>query len=230
VYRDPDTSREDQGLLALLLSYMATPPHLKKKLFPIDERLRYAGLLPPLRTPSHEPPVEPRPGAILDGYVEECSGGRCRVNLGLLGEAVLEGSTAKPGSVVTVRIVSVAGGRVLVERASWGDIYPGFRVSMAGRLEGVVSRYRKRGYGILATSRYGECLVDEEAKQRVARMARRPLLVVFGGPRLGVLEYASRSLFDATVNFIPWQGVETVRTEEALHAVLALLNALTPSP
>jgi len=230
VYRDPDTSREDQGLLALLLSYMATPPHLKKKLFPIDDRLRYVGLLTPLRTPSHEPPMEPRPGAVLDGYVEECRGRRCRVSLGLLGEAVLEGSSARPGSVVTVRIVSVDGSRVVVERTSWGGVYSGFTVTMAGRLEGVVSRYRKKGFGILATSRHGECVADEEVKGRIADMARRPLLVVFGGPRLGVLEYTSRSLYDATINFIPWQGVETVRTEEALHAVLALVNALAPSP
>jgi hypothetical protein len=34
------------------------------------------------------------------------------------------------------------------------------------------------------------------------------------------------SLFDFTVNTIPDQGSETVRTEEAMHATLAVLNLL----
>jgi predicted SPOUT superfamily RNA methylase MTH1 len=36
----------------------------------------------------------------------------------------------------------------------------------------------------------------------------------------------AKSLFDFTVNMIPDEGSETVRTEEAMHTILAVLNLL----
>ncbi len=227
VYRDPDTERGDQALLALLLSYMAAPPHLRKRLYPLDERLRYAGLLPPLRVASHDAPLTPRPGAVMEGLVEGCRGRRCRVYLGGLGEGLLLARRPlREGSVVTVRIKGVSGGVVELEEASWGDVYAGYAVKLAGRLEGLVESYRRRGYRVVATSRYGDCIARPEVRERLSEILRGPTLLVFGGPRRGVLEYTDRSLYDATVNFIPWQGTETVRTEEALHAVLAVVNIL----
>jgi hypothetical protein len=62
----------------------------------------------------------------------------------------------------------------------------------------------------------------------------RNVLVAFGSPRKGLMEMATRrgleldQIFDYTVNTIPDQGTETVRTEEAISATLALFNALGP--
>jgi predicted SPOUT superfamily RNA methylase MTH1 len=45
--------KADMDLIATLLSYMETPQYLRKKLFKLKPELRYAGILPPLRTPHH---------------------------------------------------------------------------------------------------------------------------------------------------------------------------------
>ena len=56
-------------------------------------------------------------------------------------------------------------------------------------------------------------------------------LLLFGSPREGVPEILAReqvkvSDLSFNLNTIPEQAVETVRTEEALHATLAVLNTL----
>ena len=45
--------RSEADLIALLLAYLETPQYLRKRLFKLDSRLQYAGILPPLRTPHH---------------------------------------------------------------------------------------------------------------------------------------------------------------------------------
>ncbi|MCE4601979.1 MAG: hypothetical protein F7B18_02220 [Desulfurococcales archaeon] len=210
LFRDPDTGREDLRLLSLLLRYSVTPPHLKKRLFPLSSALRYVGLMPPLNLASHEVPASPEPGALMDGIVEECRGGNCRIFLGSLGYGVMRGR-ARPGRLVTVRIIRAKDGAVEVEEASWGLIYTGFGVSIRSRLEDLIAEARGRGFRVVATSRLGEC---------VDSIRNEGLLIVFGGPRLGLLEYADSGLFDLVANTVHMQGARTVRTEEALHATL----------
>ena len=55
VYADKPkvNQNRDLDLVATLLLYMETPQYLRKRLFKIDPRLKYAGILPPLRTPHH---------------------------------------------------------------------------------------------------------------------------------------------------------------------------------
>ena len=43
--------KRDRNLIAMLLAYMETPQYLRKRLFKIKPELKYAGILPPLRTP-----------------------------------------------------------------------------------------------------------------------------------------------------------------------------------
>ena len=45
--------KRDRNLIVTLLSYMETPQYLRRQLFKIKPELRYAGILPPLRTPHH---------------------------------------------------------------------------------------------------------------------------------------------------------------------------------
>lgn len=48
----------DQALIRKVLEYLETPQYLRRRLYPIDETLKFAGLLPPLRIPSHKPKVQ----------------------------------------------------------------------------------------------------------------------------------------------------------------------------
>ena len=66
------------------------------------------------------------------------------------------------------------------------------------------------------------------------RSAQRPM-VLFGSPDQGVPQILRSGGFDVgeecdfNLNTIPDQGVETVRTEEALIATLSVLNLLGES-
>jgi len=216
LYRDPYTETRDLKLLHLLLKYLVTPPHLKRKAFPLTPLLKYVGLLPPLNIPSHDISLEAREGEVLDGWVEYCRGGECTVYLGSIGYGVLR-KHIKPGTITTVRIRSVRGGMIILEEASWEDTYSGYTVSTRSSLVDVIKMLRKRVFRVIATSRHGSC------RSRLPQGTDGTLLV-FGGPKAGLLEYTSPDIYDDIVNIIPNQGVKTVRTEEALAIALSKLE------
>lgn len=90
----------------------------------------------------------------------------------------------------------------------------------------------RRNELIIMTSRYGKPIPEgiKELKQELGRASK--ILVVFGSPQEGISEILSRERLrpdDFTkivLNMIPSQGTETVRTEEAVYATLAILNVL----
>ena len=76
VFHDP-RGRGESSFIKKVLEYLETPQYLRRRLFPLSEDLRYAGLLPPLRIPSHKAKVplgrlqagEFREGVVLaDGF------------------------------------------------------------------------------------------------------------------------------------------------------------------
>ncbi len=215
VFRDPATSRRDLRLLAYLLKYAVTPPHLKKKVFTLSSMLKYAGVIPPLNLVNHEPPARLGVGDLIDGYVETCKRDRCQVYLGKAGYGYAPGGL-KAGSVKTFRVSRVMEGGLELEPSSWGNVYTGYRVYIRSDLRGLVENLRRSNFKATATSVRGKC------RDKITMDSN--LLLVFGGPRLGLLEYTDESLYDEVVNTVPLQGVRTVRTEEALHATLAKLT------
>ncbi len=226
IFRDPDTSRGDYALLRDLLDYAMTPPHLRRRLVPLKKTLRYTGLMPPVQTPRHLPPEDPGPGDLIDGVVEAVSGGSCLVWLGSAGYAEVRGcGDAKPGSLVTVRVTGRdPSGRLAGVRHSWGGIYTGFKVYAAGTVEEAVRRARRSGLAVVATSKFGRCIKSPNE----VPTSEKGVLLVFGGPKKGLLEYTSEELYDAVLNLVPGQGSLTVRTEEALQASLAIINLALP--
>src|SRR3990172_12339582 len=71
VYRDSPKTAQDMDLdfIATLLRYLETPQYLRKRLFGIEPRLQFAGVLPPLRTPHH--PVSGKIGGLRAGEYRE---------------------------------------------------------------------------------------------------------------------------------------------------------------
>jgi hypothetical protein len=208
---------EEVELMKLLLEYASTPPHLRRRLFKLDRRLKLAGLLPPLRIPSHMPPREPSAGDIVDGVVERWDGYYSLVYIG--GGKYAKIPKPYPiGSRLLVRIEAETSRpdtyrAVVVKRP---PDYWGYRVE--------VKPFKQLAEG------YDTAIYTGREGRSVCEGLPRPVgrtLVVFGSPRAGVDEIARiegielKGLF---LNFIPRQGTETVRTEEAIFAVLALLN------
>ena len=84
-----------------------------------------------------------------------------------------------------------------------------------------LERLRSSGFALIGTSRYGSTQYG-----LLKELAERPLAVVIGGPRTGLLQYVRRTDFDLVINTVPGQGTETVRSEEALFSTLALINSV----
>ncbi|MGD9131634.1 MAG: RNA methyltransferase [Candidatus Bathyarchaeota archaeon] len=224
--------KRDRNLIVTLLSYMETPQYLRRRLFKIKPELRYVGILPPLRTPHH--PLQKRAKKLKTGEHRE----------GAVVSVTEEGSLVDIGVERPVLIADKlpVNRRVTIEITKAGK-HP--RVALADREEieaywGYTVTPSKLSFGqlakahaydlVIATSKMGAPLpqVADKLKERWKKADN--ILVAFGAPTQGLQEIVAQEnlsldrVADFTVNTIPDQGTETVRTEEALYVTLALLN------
>jgi predicted SPOUT superfamily RNA methylase MTH1 len=108
-------------------------------------------------------------------------------------------------------------------------IYWGFRVARGNLSLPEILRSKKFDLTI-STSRRGKDVREITPDLTKKWKSANHPLIVFGSPNDGVPEILARSgmnvsdAMDFNVNTIPDQGVETVRTEEALWSSLAVLN------
>jgi predicted SPOUT superfamily RNA methylase MTH1 len=233
IYDDEDPNVEDQEeqarTIELLLSYLETPQYLRKILFPRSRKLRYAGLLFPLRTPHHPLQNERnKKGDYREGVVID-SGERSILEIGLPKKGIFDGKLPLKQRL-TVRLGDSDGDFIRVEPVSRREIseYWGFKILRAPSLSEGLKAVKSDYY--IGTSRRGQNLY--EAVQAIKSSEPRRVAVAFGGPYAGLFEICWRQgvdaseMFDVIVNAVPNQGTATVRTEEALLATLSLLNAL----
>ena len=235
VYPDNPATRQtaDGDLIATLLAYMETPQYLRKKLFKIRPELQYAGILPPLRTPHH--PLHRKIEDLKVGEVRE-SVSLSKTNEGTLTDigveqpALLLNKQLPLNKRVTVK-VSEVGKQVKVELANRDEIadYWGYTVDVERQPFGKV--VKSRGFDlIIGTSRYGAPFAELVGDITEKRRKADTILVAFGSPTKGLHEIARseglslKKIVHFVVNTIPSQGTETVRTEEALIATLAVFN------
>jgi predicted SPOUT superfamily RNA methylase MTH1 len=233
----PDSPRVNQkaemNLIATLLSYMETPQYLRKRLFKLKPELRFAGILPPLRTlhhPLNRKIKNLKVGEYREGVTLSNTREGTTVDIGVEKPALIVNKQLPTGKRVTVKIAKISE-RVEVELASSDEIleYWGYRVTVESRSFGKLVKNGDFDLTI-ATSKRGIPFADVAAKisERWARAEK--VLLAFGAPTHGLYEITESeglnldSLVDFVVNMIPMQGTETVRTEEALIASLAILN------
>ncbi|NOZ30355.1 MAG: hypothetical protein GXO68_00150 [Crenarchaeota archaeon] len=220
VYRDKWSTSKDHRILRLVLEYALTPPHLRKRLIPLRPELRAVGYLPPLRLPGHDLPDKPVKGLVMEGIVESCNNRECRVYLGKYGVGRLPAGEYRVGQRVIVEIIDPE--TLQLRDASDTNIYLGFKVDATDNLDRYLRRLRKRGFLIVGTSRKGDCISPDHL-DKIATHDK--IALVFGGPRGDVRKDADPKLYHMVVNTIPFQGTRTVRSEEAISATLAIINA-----
>jgi methyltransferase len=210
--------------IAKVLSYLETPQYLRKRLYPIDESLRYAGVLPPLRIPSHKPKVSA--GKLEHGDVREgVMNPDGTVDIGLDVQPKLTGN-APVGKRVTVKIVSL--NPIIAEQVSKEKTgaYWGYDVEVKSARE-VFSDAR---FPVkVATSRLGDPFMEKIEALSASVLRQGGVKVIFGSPSRGLFDMVGselRGLADFVLNLFPDQHVETVRTEEAIFAGLGLVNTI----
>ncbi len=229
VYPDqPDES----GLIKLILGYLDTPQYLRKYLYKLRPELQYAGTLPPLRTPHHQLEAltaNLRVGEFREGILSDQQGVNV-VDIGVEKPIRMVGKAPSMGSRVTVKVVE-AGPEPKCEMAKRAEIpaYWGYEIQASKKMLGELAT---SGYYDLAiaTSRTGAPLTQEEERLKAKLAEAKTVLVAFGSPRAGIQEMLKREhrevadCFQFNINTVPEQGTETVRTDEAVHATLAVLN------
>ena len=235
IYEDRPGGEAD--LISAVLSYMETPQYLRKLLVGLRPELRYAGILPPLRTPHHPLRArssELRDGELREGVVVEVGRSGCLIEVGVEKPLPAPGLRAKRGARMTFR-VERRGKSIRLRPVGRREIpyYWGYDVRVVGGgLRGLLEWAGNRYDLVIGTSRLGREVgaVLEELLRAIGRASRA--LVLFGSPSEGLYDMAGREGLDLegacdfVLNTIPGQGVATVRTEEAVLATLAILNLL----
>ncbi|MBX5321734.1 MAG: putative RNA uridine N3 methyltransferase [Candidatus Bathyarchaeia archaeon] len=235
IYQDqPGVNRKaDMDLIATMLSYMETPQYLRKRLFKLKPQLRYAGILPPLRTPHHtlgKRVVDLTFGEYRDGVTLAKTRMGTLVDIGVEKPALIQQKHLRLGKRVTVKITNI-GEQVVAELKKSQEIpyYWGYKVTVWKNTFGRLAKSGRFALKI-ATSKHGAAFNDVKEKIAEKWKNSQTVLVIFGAPTQGLYEIAKKEglklaeVVDFVVNTVPGQCTETVRTEEALIATLAVFN------
>ncbi len=225
--------RRDINLIATILAYMETPQYLRKRLFKIQPELQYAGVLPPLRTPHH--PLADRiqdlkVGEFREGAVVSYSQQGSLVDVGVEQPILVANTKLKQNTRVTLRITELRKHpKAVLANPQEIQSYWGYKVTVSDATFGRLLRNGSFDL-VVATSRKGKP-IDALMNELATRWKQsHKTLVAFGAPTQGLFEIAAHEhvrledLAHFVVNTLPKQATETVRTEEALYASLAIFN------
>ena len=231
IYHDPlsQFEKEDPVLLRTILRYLDTPQYLRRVLYPRMSELEFAGILHPIKAPHHRPPQDirtVRAGDVRTGVIAKVKGALfVEVGLGSLVPFDGEGSVGKK---VNVKFTSPHP-RLRAMEATDLDIfeYWGYEVKEVPSIVKLLSGIEKTA--VIATSRKGGFIKNNEARLAESIKNSENVLVIFGSPKHGVHEIIAKENSNVKpefmVNMFPNQATETVRLEEAVLGTLAILNA-----
>jgi methyltransferase len=233
--------------LSHVLSYLETPPYLRKALFPMHPNLRTAGTLPSLDMPHHSRAIEQcdyREGVTVEVKDGNTSSGTL-VDVGLPTKRLVRDVPIPPNTRVTLKLERQSDSAEAVapttprEEAGY---YWGYTVRRCNSLSAVFTECPfDDGYDVsFGTSERGGD-VSQVPKIHIPPSSPFHILVVFGG--VAGLEAAAKAdhelhakgidsgnigdLFDHWVNILPGQGSRTIRTEEAVWVgLMALRNVV----
>ncbi|MFH0748477.1 MAG: RNA methyltransferase [Candidatus Bathyarchaeota archaeon] len=236
IYRDmPEKNQKfDIELISTILSYMETPQYLRKYLFPKIPNLNYAGILPPLRTPHH--PITKKIATLKDGEMREGvvvkTGTKTLVDIGVEHPIPLNEQSLSLWQRVTV-IIHKENQKISMKRVKQQphNQYWGYKINVSHL--GLSQILRENIFDVvILTSRFGKSLTEAAEKLRSRLKGTNKMLIAFGSPKQGLKEILEReglqidNINFLVLNTIPQQGVETVRTEEAIYSTLAIMNII----
>jgi len=228
--------RDDSRFISLLLNYLVTPQYLRKKLFPISNALKFAGALQPLKIPSHLVSkdlssftnLQPRQGLILN-YNQKTNSSIIDLGLNKLG--VLNGKFLI-GDIVTVIPSTSRPNKFISVKQSKPNKYWGYKVNIINSFS-VLSENKNFDLKII-TTKSGKNIqhIHDSLFDYIPKKTRMKILIIFGSPNSGVLEIIKNENIlvnfndFSLINLFPDQGVETVRSEEAILGTLSIINMM----
>ena len=174
---------DDTRFISTVLRYAETPQYLRKALFPVQDALRFAGVIPPLRIPSHTVSHE---AEYREGIVTSVGSDRsARVDVGIDSPLPIENPprALKKGERISVRICSRSKNASIVNKKDI-PLYWGYEVRTAKSLHDALMEID----GLrIATSVKGQPL-DVKLLSEIGESVklRDKVSVAFGSPSKGV--------------------------------------------
>ena len=220
-------------LMKYVLGYLETPQYLRKHIFEHRDELQFAGMLPPLRTPHHPTNTHLdslKAGDYREGVVVNKDEKGCTVDIGVRAPFRIRSKKPNVGARITIQVMELGGipsGRI-VKRNEVGEYWGYTLRGSKGRLSDLI--YSPEWDLTIATSKLGVTIGEVSEAINGSWSEAGKTLIVFGSYKEGVGEIMERQgrrieeAFDYIVNTVPDQGTATVRTEEAVHATLAIFN------
>jgi predicted SPOUT superfamily RNA methylase MTH1 len=225
IYNDGG-SKEDRSLLVTILKYLDTPPFLRRRLFPKLNELKYAGVLHPLKIPSHVSTANPKKikeGDVREGIVISTRGKKF-VDAGINRLIPYYGSE-KIGKRITIKFKKITP-EFSIKEIARNEVqeYWGYIVKERTVLGDFLSTWKDK---IILTSRKGKPIKNSQIKEY--NNSKESILIVFGSIEKGIYEILGSKLKKMqnakVINFFPHQATETVRLEEAILGTLSILNS-----
>ncbi len=225
--------KRDLDFVVTLLRYLETPQYLRKRLFELKPELQYVGVLPPLRTPHHPLQGKTRDlhvGDYREGVVLSKTKNGVLVDVGVEKPAFLRSDSLSANQRLSLKISKNAEQfEVQIVDKAEIQIYWGYSVFSETRN---LREFLERSEFDLtiATSKIAPSFQDQVGALSSKWHKAKQVLTLFGAPSHGLFEIAKdqgvrlEALVDFVANMISEQGTETVRTEEALVATLAIIN------
>jgi hypothetical protein len=225
IYQD-GSNKEDRNLMLLILKYLDTPQFLRKRLFPKMNDLKFAGVLHPLKIPSHITPADAKKikkRDVREGIIVSFKG-RKFVDVGI-NQLIQYFGHENIGKRATVQFkAGYPNFEVKPITKEEAPDYWGFEIKERANLFSLISEWK--GLTII-TSKKGKTVTKEQISKYTR--SSNQILVVFGSPEKGVHQILggkmSKLQNSKTLNFFPNQATETVRLEEALFGTLSIINA-----
>jgi len=226
--------KRDLEFVSLLLRYLETPQYLRKRLFELKPELQFAGILPPLRTPHHPQQGKSRVlkvGDYREGVITSKTENSAQVDIGVEKTAVLRNYQGELNQRITFKIIKAKTDQIEVQEASKAEVaeYWGYAVSVEARPFRNWIEDRKFDLAV-GTSKLAPRFQGLASALASRWHKANRILLLFGAPARGLFDIAEdegvrlEALVDFVLNTVPDQGTETVRTEEALLATLAIFN------
>jgi hypothetical protein len=232
VFKD-DASNRDFKLFTVILKYLLIPPYLRKKLVPITPQLKYAGLLPPLNVYLHNPiNAPPKEGDFREGIVVSSWSGGGKVYIGSRQYFTVRSvKRLALGERVLVRIVSIKPPRAKLVVPEDVEIYIGYKVIEIEDINDLVEYLNTKPQIKVVMSKEGNNYGDQKLRRALLKEILRSegIILMFGNPKKDPDEILPKEAIEAInprfrINIIPYQGVLSVRTLEAIHTTLSILN------
>lgn len=224
IYQDGN-NKEDRNLMLTIFKYLETPQFLRKRLFPKMNDLKFAGVLHPLKIPSHITPADAKKikkGDVREGITVGYKGRRF-VDVGI-NQLVPYFGQEKIGKRITVQFKE-GFPKFEVKQISKEEapLYWGYAIKERANLFSLIKEWQ--GFTII-TSRKGKIVSRDSIVNHLK--SEKPVLVVFGSPEKGVHQILGGKMSSLqnskTLNFFPNQATETVRLDEALLGTLSIIN------